>query len=77
MAIMKASKKEIVMWKAADLNLSAGKVGETGSAIRIVSVLAPKVERKRIKITGESAAEMAENLAKALIQDGVVKQVKM
>ena len=77
MSIMKASKKEIVMWKAADLGLATEKVGEAGSAIRIVSVLAPKVERKKIRITGESAAEMAENLAKALIQDGVVKQVKM
>jgi len=35
------------------------------------------VERKKITIKGETAAEMAENLAKALIQDGVVKQVKM
>jgi electron transfer flavoprotein alpha/beta subunit len=77
MAIMKASKKEIVMWKAADLNLSAERVGESGSAIKIVSVLAPKVERKKITIKGETAAEMAENLAKALIQEGVVKQVKM
>ena len=77
MAIMKASKKEIVVWKAADLNLPAGKVGEAGSAIKIVSVLAPKVERKKVVIKGETPAETAENLAKALIQDGVVKQVKM
>ena len=41
-----------------------------------MSVLAPKVERKRIVIKGETSAETAEKLAKALIQDGVVKQVK-
>jgi len=77
MAIMKASKKEVVVWKATDLNMPVEKVGEAGSAIRIVSVLAPKVERKKVVIKGETAAETAENLAKALIQDGVVKQVKM
>lgn len=76
MSIMKASKKEVVLWNAADLNVQKEKVGEAGSAIRIVSVLAPKVERKRIVIKGETAAETAEKLARALIQDGVVKQVK-
>jgi len=76
MAIMKASKKEVVLWKAADLNIPADKAGEAGSAIRILSVLAPKVERKKIVIKGETAAETAEKLARALIQDGVVKQVK-
>jgi electron transfer flavoprotein alpha/beta subunit len=40
--------------------------------IELVEVLAPKTERKKIKITGESAAEIAEKLAKALIQEGVV-----
>jgi len=76
MSIMKASKKEVVLWRAADLGVAAEKVGEAGSAIRIVSVLAPKVERKKIVIKGETPAETAEKLAKALIQDGVVKQVK-
>jgi len=76
MSIMKASKKEVVVWNAADVGVAKEKVGEAGSAIKVVSVLAPKVERKRIVIKGETAAEVAENLAKALIQDGVVKQVK-
>ncbi len=70
MAIMKASKKEIVTWSAEDLNISKGKVGETGSAIHVTEVLAPKVERKRVLIKGESAAEVAEELAKALIKEG-------
>jgi len=77
MSIMKASKKEVIVWNAADLNVQKEKGGEAGSAIKIVSVLAPKVERKRIVIKGETAAETAEKLARALIQDGVVKQVKM
>jgi len=74
MAIMKASKKEVVVWKATDLNISKEKVGELGSAIRVVSVLAPKVERKKIVIKGETPTETAEKLAKALIQEGVIKR---
>jgi len=74
MAIMKASKKEVIFWKAADLNIPKEKVGESGSSIRILSVLAPKVERKKIVIKGETPAETAEKLAKALIQEGVVKR---
>ena len=74
MAIMKASKKEVIIWKAADLNINTEKVGESGSAIKIVSILAPKVERKKIVIKGETTTETAEKLAKALIQEGVIKR---
>jgi len=72
MAIMKASKKEVVLWRATDLNLAKEKVGEAGSAIKVLDVLAPKVERKKIVIKGENAMEVAEKLARALIQEGVV-----
>jgi len=72
MAIMKASKKEVVLWKAPDLNLAKEKVGEAGSAIRVLEVLAPKVERKKIVLKGENVVEVAEKLARALIQEGVV-----
>jgi len=72
MAIMRASKKEIVVWKAADLNIPAEKVGEVGSAVQVLDVLAPKMERKKIVIKGETAMETAEKLAKALIQEGVI-----
>ena len=72
MAIMKASKKEIVPWKLADLNIPLEKVGELGSGVKIMNVLAPKAERKRILIKGENPAEIAEKLVKALLQEGVV-----
>ena len=72
MAIMKASKKEIAIWKPADIDVSAENVGEAGSGVKILDVLAPKVERKKIVIKGESSAEIAEKLVKALIQEGVV-----
>lgn len=72
MAIMKASKKEIVTWKLPDLDIPAEGVGELGSGVKIINVLAPKAERKRILIEGETPAEIAEKLAKALLQEGVV-----
>jgi len=72
MAIMKASKKEIVTWKAGDLGIPQEKVGEKGSAIQVKEVLAPKVERRKIVIKGETVEEIAEELAKALIKEGVV-----
>ena len=71
MMIMKASKKEIVTWTLADLGVEKAKLA---SKIEVVEVLAPKTERKRIKITGENAAEIAGKLAKTLIQEGVVKR---
>jgi len=72
MAIMKASKKEIISWNAGDLGISKEKLGETGSAIKVTEVLAPKMERKKIVIKGETPAETAEELAKALIKEGVI-----
>jgi len=72
MAIMKASKKEIIEWNAGDLNIPEDKVGETGSAIQVTEVLAPKVERRKIVIKGETVEEVAEELAKALLKEGVV-----
>lgn len=69
MMIMKASKKEIVAWSLKDLNVTAEKIG---SRIEIISVLAPKMDRKKIKVTGESVQEIAEKLAKAIVQEGVI-----
>lgn len=72
MAIMKASKKEIVVWNAADLNVTSEEAGEAGSAVQVLDVLAPRMERKKIAIKGETTTEVAEKLAKALIEEGVV-----
>jgi electron transfer flavoprotein beta subunit len=71
MMIMKASKKEIVTWTLTDLGVQKEKLAPK---IEVVEVLAPKTERKRIRITGENAMEIADKLAKALIQEGVVKR---
>lgn len=72
MAIMKAAKKELITWNANDLNIAREEVGEAGSAVQVAEVLAPKTERKKIVIKGESSEEIAMKLAKALIQEGVV-----
>jgi electron transfer flavoprotein beta subunit len=72
MAIMKASKKEIFLWNLADIGLSPEQVGEAGSGVKIIDVLAPKTERKKITIKGETAAEIADQLVQALMEDGVV-----
>ncbi len=72
MAIMKAFKKEIVVWEAAYLNIEREKAGEAGSAVHVLDVLAPKMERKKVVIKGENAMETAGKLAKALIQEGIV-----
>jgi electron transfer flavoprotein beta subunit len=69
MMIMKASKKEVVAWSLKDLNVTAEKIG---SRIEIINVLAPKMDRKKIKVTGESAQEIAGKLAKAIMQEGVI-----
>ncbi|HVP26640.1 MAG TPA: electron transfer flavoprotein subunit beta/FixA family protein [Candidatus Bathyarchaeia archaeon] len=71
MMIMKASKKEIVNWTLADLNIQKDKLV---ARIELVEVLAPKTERKKIRITGENVQEVADKLARALIQEGVVKR---
>jgi len=72
MAIMKASKKPIIEWNLEDLNIPKENVSAAGSAIQVIEVLAPKVERKSIAIKGETPDEVAEKLAKALIKEGVV-----
>lgn len=72
MAIMRASKKEIIVWNAEGLSIPGEKVGEAGSAIQVTEVLAPKMERKGIVIKGETVEELAETLANALIKEGVL-----
>jgi electron transfer flavoprotein beta subunit len=69
MMIMRASKKEIVTWNLVDLNIQKEKIAPK---IEVLEALAPKMERKRIIIKGETMQETAEKLARALIQEGVV-----
>jgi electron transfer flavoprotein alpha/beta subunit len=52
-----------------DLNIAPERIG---SRTEILDVLAPRMERKKIKITGETVQEVAEKLVKALVQEGVI-----
>lgn len=69
MMIMKASKKEIVKWTLADIDTQKEKIV---SKVEVLEALAPKMERKKIIIKGDTVQEIAEKLAKALIQEGVI-----
>lgn len=70
MNVIRASKKELVTWTLSDLGIPIEKVGFL--AVQVLEVSAPKVERKKVKIEGETPKEIAEKLVKALIQDGVL-----
>ncbi|MEM2816326.1 MAG: electron transfer flavoprotein subunit beta/FixA family protein [Candidatus Bathyarchaeia archaeon] len=68
MDVIKASRKELKTITPADLGISA----DLPTTIKVMDVSAPKVERKKVKISGENPKEIAENLIKTLIRDGVL-----
>ena len=70
--IMKAKKKPLVAWAAPDLGLDTGAV-RAASHVKVLSVTAPKVERKQIRVEADSAEEAAAKLAQLLVGEGVVK----
>lgn len=72
MQIIKAKKKPMITWSANDLKIEKKDVGKEGSAVHIIDVLAPIVERKRIEIKGETPKEIAEKLANIIIKEGVL-----
>lgn len=69
--ILKAARKPVQEWTAADLGLSEGEVGAKGSAIETVSNLAPEQERKQVVFKGD-LDEVTENLVNALTKEGVL-----
>jgi len=69
MMIMKASKKEIVTWTLAHLNVQKERINPK---IDVIEALAPKMERKKIMIKGETLQEITEKLVRTLIQEGVL-----
>jgi electron transfer flavoprotein beta subunit len=69
--ILKAGKKPIQDWKAADLGLSGDQVGVKGSVREIVSNLAPEQARKQVVFEGE-LKDAVENLFNALTKEGAL-----
>ncbi|MBI2863598.1 MAG: electron transfer flavoprotein subunit beta/FixA family protein [Chloroflexi bacterium] len=64
--IMTAARKQIPVWSAADLGLSASSVGAAGARSKLLKLFIPVREGKCEVMEGESVEEMAANLAKAL-----------
>lgn len=67
--ILKASRKPLHEWKAADIGLSAAELGP--EALEIISNLAPEQERKNVMLDGD-LDEVANRLVEALTQEGVI-----
>ncbi len=72
MAIMAASKKPTNTWTAADLSLGADELGFNGSLVEVLRSTVSVGERKRMMLQGEPK-EISAKLAKALVQEGVLK----
>jgi len=72
MAIMAASKKPTRIWTAVELHLGAEEVGFNGSLVEVLRNTISVGERKRIMLQGDSK-EIAPNLVKSLIEEGVLK----
>jgi electron transfer flavoprotein beta subunit len=71
MQIMKAKKKPQTTWKTEDLNLDPAQIIEK-SYVKVLNVVAPEVDRKQITIKAETVEEVAEKLADALMEEGVI-----
>ena len=69
--ILKAARKPVQEWTAADLGLSEDQVGATGAVMEMLSNLAPEQERKQIVFEGD-LDEVIENLVNALTKEGVL-----
>ncbi|HID86320.1 MAG TPA: electron transfer flavoprotein subunit beta/FixA family protein [Anaerolineae bacterium] len=69
--ILRAARKPVQEWTAADLGLSEDEVGAKGSAIEVVSNLAPEQERKQVVFEGD-LDEVVEDLVNALTKEGVL-----
>jgi electron transfer flavoprotein beta subunit len=72
MAIMGASKKPMNTWAATDLGLDKEELGFNGALVEVLRSTVSAGERKRIMLQGE-VTEVAPQLVKALLQEGVLK----
>ncbi len=69
--ILKAARKPVQTWTPADLGLAEEEVGEKGTAVEVLSNLAPEEERKQVIFSGE-LGEMIDGLVDALTKEGVL-----
>jgi electron transfer flavoprotein beta subunit len=64
--IMQAAKKTVTRWSAADLGLDPSTVGAAGARLKLERLFIPKVEGSVQLMEGDTPAEQAKALAKAL-----------
>jgi electron transfer flavoprotein beta subunit len=64
--IMQAARKQVTVWTAADLGLDPSQVGAAGARLNLEALYVPQVESNVEFIEGDTPAEMAANLARAL-----------
>jgi electron transfer flavoprotein beta subunit len=64
--IMAAARKQVTVWTAADLGLSADQVGAAGARLSLDRLYIPEVNNDCEFMTGEGPEELAVNLAHAL-----------
>jgi electron transfer flavoprotein beta subunit len=69
--ILQAARKPVQEWTPADLGLAEDEVGEEGTAVEVLSNLAPEEERKQVVFSGE-LDEMIGGLVDALTKEGVL-----
>ncbi len=69
--ILQAARKPVQTWTPADLGLAGDAVGAKGTAVEVLSNLAPETARKQVVFKGE-LDEVIGNLVDALIKEGVL-----
>ena len=70
--ILTASRKQIPLWKAADLGVDAGSVGAGAATLELTKLYKPVFTGQCEFITGETLEEAAENLALRLRADKII-----
>lgn len=70
--ILKAARKPVYEWKAADIGISTDEVGAGASSIEVISNLAPEQERKGIIYEGD-LDEAVDNLVDSLLKERVLQ----
>jgi len=69
--ILQAARKPVQTWTPADLGLTGDEVGVKGTAVEVLSNLAPEMARKQIIFKGE-LDEVIGDLVDALTKEGVL-----
>jgi electron transfer flavoprotein alpha/beta subunit len=63
---MAAARKQVTVWTVADLGLGPDQAGRAGARLNLEALYVPQVESRCDFIEGDTPAEMAANLARAL-----------